>query len=154
MTRIWFVASRFERLKDHLLVNGYALDPGSRDPNQWEELAREDPPLGLVRIKGVRLVDPTDADSAFDEQISFSIEEWWTTDHVADALDEQGYYLAQYSYHAHYHGTDQRWDFDPLRHPDEPYHFHPPGSDVRKPGQPVTPEDALDAFEGWIAAQP
>jgi hypothetical protein len=64
--RVWFVAERFELIRDLLFSQGYALDPGPRDPSEWHELAREDPPAGLVRIKGVRLADPEDQDGDFD----------------------------------------------------------------------------------------
>jgi hypothetical protein len=59
---------------------------------------------------------------------------------------------AAYSYHAHYHGIDQRWDFDPAGHPEVPYHFHPPEEpNVRQPqAGAITPEEALDAFARWI----
>jgi len=33
--RVWFVAERFEQLRDLLFESGYALDPGPRDPNEW-----------------------------------------------------------------------------------------------------------------------
>jgi len=120
--RVWFVAERFEQLRDLLFEFGYALDPGTRDPNEWHELHYEDPPTGVVRLKGVRLRDLEDDDSDFDPEITFSIEELWSADHVDGAQSERGYYLVEYSYHAHYHGTDQRWDFDPSRHPEAPYH--------------------------------
>jgi len=42
---------RFEQLQELLFARGYLIDPGSRDPNEW----RDDPPLGLVRLKGVAL---------------------------------------------------------------------------------------------------
>ena len=108
--RVWFVAERFEQLRDLLLEFGYALDPGSRDPNEWHELHYEDPPTGVVRLKGVRLRDLEDDDSDFDPEITFSIEELWSPDHVDGAQSERGYYLVEYSYHAHYHGIDQRWE--------------------------------------------
>jgi hypothetical protein len=75
--RVWFVAVRFERLVELLFVDGQAVDPGPRDPNEWHELHDEDPPTGLVRIKGVRLSDPEDEDSDFDPEITLSIEELW-----------------------------------------------------------------------------
>jgi hypothetical protein len=59
---------------------GYALDPGPRDPNEWRELHYEDPPTGVVRLKGVRLRDLEDDDSDLDPEITFSIEELWSAD--------------------------------------------------------------------------
>lgn len=76
--RVWFVAERFEQLRDLLFEFGYALDPGPRDPNEWNELHYEDPPTGVVRLKGVRLRDLQDEDSDFDPEITFSIEELWS----------------------------------------------------------------------------
>ena len=150
--RVWFVAERFEQLRDLLLEFGYALDPGSRDPNEWHELHYEDPPTGVVRLKGVRLRDLEDDDSDFDPEITFSIEELWSPDYVDGALSERGYYLVEYSYHAHYHGIDQRWDFDATRHPEAPYHRHPPGrgSERRALGGPISPAGALQEFANWI----
>jgi hypothetical protein len=72
---VWFVAERFEQLRDLLLAFGYALDPGPRDPNEWHELHYEEPPTGVVRLKGVRLRDLEDDDSDFDPEITFSIED-------------------------------------------------------------------------------
>jgi hypothetical protein len=65
---------------------------------------------------------------------------------------ERGYYLVEYSYHAHYHGIDQRWDFDATRHPEAPYHRHPPGrgSERRALGGPISPAGALQEFANWI----
>ena len=76
----------------------------------------------------------------------------WSADYVDDAQSERGYHLVEYSYHAHYHGIDQRWDFDPARHPEAPYHRHPPdrGSERRVLGGPVSPPDALQEFAKWI----
>jgi len=108
--RVWFVAERFEQLRDLLFESGYALDPGARDPNEWHELHYEEPPTGVVRLKGVRLRDLEDDDSDFDPEITFSIEELWTADYVDGAQSERGYYLVEHSYHAHHHGIDQRWD--------------------------------------------
>jgi hypothetical protein len=150
--RVWFVAERFEQLRDLLFEFGYALDPGPRDPNEWNELHYEDPPTGVVRLKGVRLRVLEDEDSDFDPEITFSIEELWSADYVDGAQSERGLYLVEYSYHAHHHGVDQRWDFDPARHPEAPFHQHPPGRgpERRALGGPISPADALQAFAKWI----
>lgn len=152
--RVWFVADRFEQLRNLLFESGYALDPGPRDPNEWNELHYEEPPTGVVRLKGVRLRDLEDNDSDFDPEITFSIEELWSADYVDGAQSERGYHLVEYSYHAHYHGVDQRWDFDAARHPEEPYR-HPPGrgSERRALGGPISPADALQQFARWIEKQ-
>ena len=150
--RVWFVAERFEQLRDLLFEFGYALDPGPRDPNEWNELHYEDPPTGVVRLKGIRLRDLEDEDSDFDSEITFSIEELWSADYVDGAQSERGSYLVEYSYHAHHHGVDQRWDFDPARHPEAPYHRHPPGRgpERRALDGPISPADTLQAFARWI----
>jgi hypothetical protein len=150
--RAWFVAERFEQLRDLLFESGYALDPGPRDPNEWHELHYEEPPTGVIRLKGVRLRDLEDDDSDFDPEITFSIEELWSADYVDGAQSERGYDLVEHSYHAHYHGIDQRWDFDPARHPEAPYHRHPPGrgSERRALDGPISPADALQEFANWI----
>jgi hypothetical protein len=136
-----------------MVSRGYLPAPDPRDPDEWDEKHQEDPPIGLVRLKGVRL-GLEDPDADFDDEITFSVQEFWSQSHVDGAQSEQGYYLVGYSYHAHCHGIDQRWDFDPIKHPDMPYHFHPPRevSRAREPG-PITPEDALDAFEEWMATE-
>src|SRR5680860_1497572 len=48
---------RFEQLQELLFARDYLIDPGGRDPNEW----RDDPPLGLVRPKGVALAFEGDA---------------------------------------------------------------------------------------------
>ena len=137
-----------------LFSRGYAVAPDPRDPNEWDERHQEDPPTGLVRLKGVRLGDLEDENADFDEDITFSIEEFWSPNHQEQAQSERGYYLVTYSYHAHWHGIDQRWDYDPIGHPDMPYHFHPPGQRTRLLLEgPVSPGDALDEFERWIATE-
>jgi len=78
---------RFEQLQELLFARGYLVDPGSRDPNEW----RDDPPLGLVRLKGVALRGEGD-DAEPDPRITFSIVELWSTDRVEDAHEEQGYW--------------------------------------------------------------
>jgi hypothetical protein len=153
--RVWFVADRFERLTELLFEFGYAPDPGPRNPNEWHELHYEDPPTGLVRLKGIRLRDPQAEDSDFDPETTFSIHELWSADHVEDAEEERGFYLAQYSYHGHCHGVDQRWDFDPTGHPDMPHHHHPPRHSraERQAGSRISPRDALATFERGLAQQ-
>lgn len=153
--RVWFVAERFERLAEMLFERGYAVDPGPRDPNKWHELHYEDPPTGLVRLKGIRLSEPEDENSDFDRQITFSMQELWSVDHVTQAQTERGYHLVAYSYHGHCHGVDQRWDFDPTGHPDSPYHQHPPAGGARRPlSGPISPEAAVLAFHAWIDERP
>jgi hypothetical protein len=61
---------RFEQLQELLFARGYLIDPGGRDPNEW----RDDPPLGLVRLKGVALRGEGD-EAEPDPRITFSIAE-------------------------------------------------------------------------------
>lgn len=146
------MADRFEQLRDLLFASGYALDPGPRDPNEWDEIHYEEPPTGAVRMKGVRLRDLDDEASDFDPEITFSIHELWSTALVADAISERGFVLVEYSYHAHSRGVDQRWDFDPTGHPEMPYHRHPPGRGTQREALagPIQPSDAIHSFHVWV----
>lgn len=113
----------------------------------------EDPTTGLVRLKGIRLSEPEDESS--DRQITFSMQELWSVDHVTQAQTERGYQLVAYSYHGPYHGDDQRWDFDPIGHPDAPSHEHPPAEGARRSlSGPISPEAAVRAFHTWIDERP
>jgi hypothetical protein len=74
---------------------------------------------------------------------------------VEKAEEERGFYLVQYSYHAHCYGVDQRWDFDPAGHPEMPHHHHPPHASgcQRRTGSRISPRDALASFELWLTGQ-
>src|SRR5258708_37420757 len=110
--------------------------------------------MGLVRLKAVRLADPEAEDSDFDPNITFSVEEWWTREYIDDAEVDQGLFRAEYTYTGHRYGQNMRWDFDPEGHPERPYHFHPPEDERdHRPSDPLSPEEALDRFEAWIASQ-
>jgi hypothetical protein len=150
---VWFVAERFEGLRATLEGRGYGLDPGARDPSGWEDLVLEDPPLGMVRMKAIRLVDPEDPDSDFDPEISLSVEEYWTTEPAEDAIRIREFWLSSYSYHGHAHDLDMRYDFDPLGHPEMPYHFHPPASNERRPTEQQSFDEVLDDFEYRLLLQ-
>ena len=91
---------RFEQLQELLFARGYLVDPGGRDPNEW----RDDPPLGLVRLKGVAMRGDGD-DAEPDPRVTFSIAELWSADRVEDAFEEHGYWLAGYSYHGQVGGV-------------------------------------------------
>ena len=114
--------------------------------DQWSYLA------SLPRIAPKQLEDE---DSDFDPQITFSVHELWSTEPVEGAVEEQGFFLVQYSYHAHHHGVDQRWDFDPTGHPGRPYRWHPPARSAgdRLESAPLTMREALSIFDRWIADQ-
>jgi hypothetical protein len=139
---------RFEQLQELLFTRGYLIDPGSRDPNEW----RDDPPLGLVRLKGIALRGEGDAAEP-DPRITVSITEFWSNDRVENAHEEQGYWLAGYAYHGQVSNVSLRCCFDPQRHPEMPYHRHPPNGRAREPWRRVSPEEVLDAVETLAAEE-
>ena len=139
---------RFEQLQELLFVRGYLVDPGGRDPNEW----RDDPPLGLVRLKGVALRGEGD-DAEPDPRITFSIAELWSADQVEGAYQEQGYWLAGYAYHGQVGTASLRYCFDPQRHPEMPYHRHPPDGKAREPWRRVSPEEALGDVDALVAGE-
>ncbi len=63
--------------------------PVAATPNEW----RDDPPLGLVRLKGIAMRGDGD-DAEPDPRVTFSIAELWSADRVEDAYEEHGYWLA------------------------------------------------------------
>jgi hypothetical protein len=130
---------RFEQLQKLLFARGYLVDPGGRDPNEW----RDDPPLGLVRLKGVAMRGDGD-DAEPDPRVTFSIAERWSADRVEGAYEEHGYWLAGYAYHGQVGDVSLRYCFDPERHPEMPYHRHPPSSKAREPWRRVSVEEALE----------
>ncbi len=139
---------RFEQLQELLFVRGYLVDPGGRDPNEW----RDDPPLGLVRLKGVAMRGDGD-DAEPDPRVTFSIAELWSADRVEDAYEEQGYWLTGYAYHGQVGGVSLRYCFDPGRHPEMAYHRHPAGSKGREPWRRVTAEEALEGVDVLAAKE-
>jgi hypothetical protein len=139
---------RFERLQELLFARGYLVDPGGRNLNEW----RDDPPLGLVRLKGVALKGEGE-DAEHDPRITFSIAEFWSIDRVEDAHREDGYWLAGYSYHGQVGDVSLRYCFDPLRHPEMPYHCHPPAGQARQPWRYVSVEEALEGVDALAVEQ-
>lgn len=139
---------RFERLQELLFARGYLIDPSSRDPNEWHD----DPPLGLVRLKGVALSGEGD-EAGPDPRITFSIAELWSNDPVEDAYQEQGCWLAGYSYHGQIGELSLRYCFGPERHPEIPYHRHPPHGDAREPWRRVSVEGALEDVDALVAEE-
>jgi len=133
---------RFEKLQELLFARGYLVDPGGRDPNEW----RDYPPLGLVRLKGVAMRGDGD-DAEPDPRVTFSIAELWSADRVEDAYEEHGYWLAGYAYHGQVGDISLRYCFDPERHPEMPYHRHPPSRETREPWRHVSPEEALEEVD-------
>lgn len=139
---------RFEQLQALLFGHGYLIDPGGRDPNEW----RDDPPLGLVRLKGVALSGEGD-DAEPDPRITFNIVELWSREPVEDAHEEQGYWLANYAYHGQVGAVAIRYCFDPQLHPEMPYHRHPPGSKERERWRRISPEEALAEVGALVAEE-
>jgi len=105
-----------------------------------------------VRLKGVALRGEGD-EAEPDPRITFSIAELWSADRVGDAHREQGYWLAGYSYHGQVGDISLRHCFDPQRHPEMPYHRHPPGEKAREPWRHVSVEEALESAEVLAAEQ-
>lgn len=88
-----------------------------------------------------------------DPRITFSIAEFWSIDRVEGAHREQGYWLAGYSYHAQVGDVSLRYCFDPQRHPEMPYHRHPPGGKGREPWRYASVEEALEGVDALAAEQ-
>ncbi len=147
-----FVARRFEELHALLNARGYLLDFGGCELPRWED----DPPLGLVHMRAVRLPDADqDEDADPDERVTFTLTERWSESAAGDARQREGLYLCAYSYHGQAGAERLRYEFDPEGHPELPYHRHPPGQPdhVRRRAGPTTPEHALDELDLLIAAE-
>jgi hypothetical protein len=70
-----FVSRRFEELHALLNARGYLLDFSGRELPRWED----DPPLGLVHMRGVLLPGANeDEDADPDERITFTLTERWS----------------------------------------------------------------------------
>jgi hypothetical protein len=139
---------RFEYLQELLFASGYVIDPGGRDPNEWNE----DPPLGLVRLKGVALRGEGE-EAEPDPRITFSAVELWSADRVEGAHEEQGFWLAAYAYHGQAGEASLRYCFDPQRHPDMPYHRHPPRRAERERSRLTSPAEALGELDALVAEE-
>lgn len=100
----------------------------------------------------IRLI-PVGGEAEPDSRISFNIVEFWLDEHVDGAHEEQGYWLAGYSYHGQVGELASRYCFDPQRHPEMPYHRHPPRGEEREPWRLVSPEEALEEVEALIAEE-
>lgn len=124
-----------------------------RYPNEW----RDDPPVGLVRVKGVWLPDAhVDDDPDPDGRVTFSLTERWSTDEpLVQPEAREGLWLAGYGYNGHIAGDygpagrcNHRHDFDLEKDPDIFFHRHPLGmpDNVRKPEDRLSPDAALSDF--------
>jgi hypothetical protein len=141
---------RFEQLQELLFARGYLIDPGGRDPNEW----RDDPPLGLVRLKGIALRGEGE-EARPDPRITFSIVELWSTDRVDDAHEEQGCWLAAYAYHGQVGDVSLRYCFDPERHQRCPITAIRPAARGGSPrGRPVPRRYSMRSGCWWPRRKP
>jgi hypothetical protein len=141
---IWYVHDRFEELR--LLLEKWGWDPVERgDLSEWDEGRRQDPVMGLVRIRGTRQL------SGVEGAVSFTIKEWWARPPVPGVISAQGFVLAGYHYTAQSSARQVRHCFDPIRHPAMPCHRHPYGDERIVGEAPIDVEAALQAFEERLA---
>ena len=143
---VWFVHDRFEELRALLERWGWEIAERG-DLSEWDEGRREDPVLGLVRIRGTKRPLATDL------QASFTVKEWWAHTPAEGPLERQGYVLAGYHYTAQSVVNQVRHCFDRARHPDEPFHRHPTGGAEIVGEAPIRVESALVELEGRLAEE-
>lgn len=105
-----------------------------------------------MRLKAAALRGEGDAAEP-DPRITFSIAELWSSDIVEDAHEEQGFWLAAYAYHGQVGDVAVRFCFDPQRHPEMPYHRHPPRRKERKRWRLTNPEEALSEVDALMAEE-
>lgn len=157
-----FVPRRWDELVALLQGHGFDIADNThpRYPNEW----RDDPPLGLVRVKGVWLPNAdTDPDADEDRRVTFSLMERWSVKPTPFALVErEGLWLAGYAYNGHIAGNgrndgdrNHRHDFDPMKTDDIVYHRHPFGESnkIRVPEAPISAGGALDDFRAVLAEE-
>lgn len=142
---IWFVYDRFEELRELLESRGWNVVERS-DLSEWDEGRRQDPVMGVVRIRGHR-------DWALGGHVSFTVKEWWARPPVDGVLERQGFVLAGYHYTAQSATGQRRHCFDPARHSDAPAHVHPDGGPDLYREEPIDVADALDELEQRLAEQ-
>jgi hypothetical protein len=157
-----FVPRRWEELVALLQGHGFDLADNThpRFPNEW----RDDPPLGLVRVKGVWLPEAdSNPDANEDERVTFSLTERWSVETTPFSLAErEGLWLASYAYNGHIAGDSRddgdrnhRHDFDPTKAQSIAYHRHPLGeaNEVRVPEGPISADAALEDFLAVLAEE-
>jgi hypothetical protein len=143
---VWFVHDRFEELRALLELWGWEIAERG-DLSEWDEGRREDPVLGLVRIRGTKQLLATDL------HVSFTVKEWWAHPPADGPLERQGHVLAGYHYTAQSMSNQVRHCFDRARHPDEPSHRHPTGGPEIVGEAPISVESALVEFEERLAEE-
>lgn len=146
-----FVGRRFDELHELLNSRGLLLDFSGRERPRWED----DPPLGVIHQRAIYVpFADEDEDAEPDERITMTIVERWSDRSEPEAQEHQGHFLVTYSYHAQAGVAELRYELDPEKHPEMPYHMHPsddPG--YRLPSGPVQVSQALDALEQLIARE-
>jgi hypothetical protein len=142
---VWFVHERFEELRALLEAWGWLISERG-DLSEWDEGRREDPVMGVVRLRGTR--DLGDLGRA-----SFTIKEWWAYPPADGPIERHGFVLAGYHYTAVSLRRMVRHCFDPVRHPGEEFHLHPDGDAERQAHGFIAAEGALRALEQRIAQE-
>lgn len=136
--RIEFVFDRLEEIRDHLHVYGFRLDPrpgaSHVDPTYIAE-----PRTGLVEVTASL------EDSPLEVRVVL-VELWRPGSDGAHAQRGLSVFAYTYWIGCVAPGIDLHYDLDPLRHPEMPFHWHPPtvgGS--RRPCGEATPARAMQA---------
>ncbi len=144
-TDIWFAYERFEQLRTLLERWGWEIVERG-DLSQWNERGRHDPVLGLVNIRGRRAWP-------LGGQVTFTIKEWWGNPPLGGPEQKRGHVLAGYHYTAQSAKRQVRHCYDPIRHPDAPFHVHLHGDAKILAGLPISAEQALALFEQRMAEE-
>lgn len=114
--------------------------------SEWDEGRREDPVMGVVRIRG-HLNWPSGG------YASFTIKEWWGRPPLDGPEQQQGFVLAGYHYTAQSPVRQVRHCYDCVRHPEAPFHVHAHGDETIEAEPPVTVEEAFEAFQQRLAEE-
>lgn len=135
---IRFVFDRLSEIVDQLHLYGFAVDP--RPGTSFvDPTYRAEPRTGIVEVTA-RLQDCPPA-------VRVVLTEQWR--HGRDgAHPRRGLSVAAYTYWigAEEPAVDLHYDLDPVRHPEMPYHWHPPAvRAIRRPCHPATPARAMRA---------
>ena len=142
---IWFVQERYEQLRQLLELWGWdVVERGQL--SEWDEGRREDPVMGVVRIRG-HLNWPSGG------YVSFTIKEWWGRPPLDGPEHQQGFVLAGYHYTAQSSARQVRHCYDPERHPEAPFHVHPHGDEMIQAELAVPVEEAFAAFQQRLAEE-
>lgn len=146
--QIWFAQRRYEELDALLASHGFAI--AARE-SRWDERSDDDPPVGYVRVHGW----PLDERGKVDRRVTVTLTERWSPQQPTSAATEhQGHWRTEYAYVARIDGvsrtTQLRYDFDPERHPEMPYHSHSLSGD-RTPWRPFDPGEFMQAVQQRVA---